>query len=442
MEKEILLTISLLVSNRIDTIFKCMESIKPILEQIPSELIIVDTVGEEHSDGSLAVAKEYATKVVHFDWCDDFATARNAGLFQAQGKWFMFLDDDEWFEDVTPIIEFFQSGIYREYDGAGYYVRNYSNLEGTEYTDAYVGRITCLTTERRFVGRIHECIEPGGRVNKRLNCYVHHYGYVYQDKEKLQKHFNRNVSLLKEELVKNPEDMRMVAQLVQEYKIAGLFSEERMLCEKTLRSYKGNWESQLVQYLIMNLASVERRSGHYAEAERTLDMVEHQYPMTKITKLVCTIEHIIYEQLKQNQEQVLLYVKEFLRLRDEVQSKREEYVIAEFLDAASGEKQQEVVLAGLRAMMAGERYQEAELLFQTVDWKNENTTPYEQLQLLFSVYEATQNGRLMFINLNKALENRKLHVAAQTLLNTYLASYPERRPEVTMHMAGKFNCSQ
>ncbi|MEA5070202.1 MAG: hypothetical protein VB067_14515, partial [Christensenellaceae bacterium] len=58
------LTISLLVSNRIDTIRKCLDSIKPLLTQLPSELIVVDTVGEEDSDGSLAVAREYTDKIV------------------------------------------------------------------------------------------------------------------------------------------------------------------------------------------------------------------------------------------------------------------------------------------------------------------------------------------------------------------------------------------
>ena len=436
-ETKKLLTISLLVSNRIDTIRKCMESVKPLLEQLPSELIVVDTVGEENSDGSLAIAKEYATKVVHFDWCNDFAAARNAGLKEAQGAWFLFLDDDEWFEDVTPIINFFTSGEYEMYDCAGYYVRNYSNLEGTEYADAYVGRMVRLTKEHRFVGRIHEQVEPAGRVSKRLECYVHHYGYVFQSKEAENKHFERNVSLLKEELAKNPENLHAIAQLVQEYKVAGWFQEEKMLCEKTVSSYQGNWESQLVQYLILNLATVGRRSGNGGEDELTL--VEQQYPMTGITKLACTIEHIIYAQLNKDWKQVLLYVKEFLRIRGEVQRNAEGYVIAEFMDAISEDKQQEVILAGLRAMMACGQYEDAEILFPLVNWKNDKVTPYEQLQILFSVYETTRNGSLMFRSLNGALENRKLHMAAQTLLNSYLAGYPERRPEVTRHMSGNFD---
>jgi len=42
-DKNVILSISLLTSNRLETIPRCLDSLKPILEAIPSELIIVDT---------------------------------------------------------------------------------------------------------------------------------------------------------------------------------------------------------------------------------------------------------------------------------------------------------------------------------------------------------------------------------------------------------------
>ena len=67
-DNKVVLSISLLVSNRIDTIRKCMESIKPILQELPSELIAVDTVEEGKSDGSIEVVREYTEKIIPFTW--------------------------------------------------------------------------------------------------------------------------------------------------------------------------------------------------------------------------------------------------------------------------------------------------------------------------------------------------------------------------------------
>lgn len=225
-KNSILLTISLLVSNRIDTIRDCMESLQPILKAIPSELIVVDTGG---TDGSIDVAREYTDNIVPFTWCDDFSAARNAGLSKAKGSWFMFLDDDEWFEDPSAIIKFFKSGEYNKYNSAGYYIRNYFNKEGTDYDDVYSCRIARLTENSKFRFKIHETLEPVYVPTKDLvNCYVHHYGYAYASFEESKKHFERNAKPLLEELEKNPEEIRYYVQLIQEY--------------ETIRDYKSALE--------------------------------------------------------------------------------------------------------------------------------------------------------------------------------------------------------
>ena len=51
----------------------------------------------------------------------------------------LFLDDDEVFDDVQELINFFQSGEYLHYGSAYYYVRNYAS-DGT-YNMGIVGRM-------------------------------------------------------------------------------------------------------------------------------------------------------------------------------------------------------------------------------------------------------------------------------------------------------------
>ena len=99
-EGQIKLTISILVSNRKDTVPKCLESLRPLLEQVDSELIITDTGCD---DDLVEFMRQYTDNIVKFEWCKDFAAARNVGLDMAKGQWFMFIDDDEWFEDVLSM---------------------------------------------------------------------------------------------------------------------------------------------------------------------------------------------------------------------------------------------------------------------------------------------------------------------------------------------------
>lgn len=100
------LTISLLVSDRPDTLNKCLDSLVPLLKDLESELIIVYT---GKSQDTLEFAKQYTSHIVPFTWCSDFAKARNAGLREAKGEWFLYLDDDEWFDDTSDIIRFFRA---------------------------------------------------------------------------------------------------------------------------------------------------------------------------------------------------------------------------------------------------------------------------------------------------------------------------------------------
>ena len=86
-QKKYKLTISVLASNRKDTLPKTLQSIKPILDNVSSELIVTDTGCDEEL---LAVIREYTDKIVKFEWCKDFSKARNVSVKMAQGQWYMF----------------------------------------------------------------------------------------------------------------------------------------------------------------------------------------------------------------------------------------------------------------------------------------------------------------------------------------------------------------
>lgn len=230
MQKKIL-TISLLVSGRKDTTEKCLDSIRRLLDELDSELILVDTGCDEELR---QVLKRYTEQIISFTWCDDFAKARNTGLEAANGEWFLFLDDDEWFEDVTPILHFFQSGEYKEYHQAVYKVRSYLNRQGTDYDDAWVSRMIQIDPDTRFVGKVHEYLAPVRGKCKELDAFAHHYGYAFADSAEKQEHLKRNVSLLMDMIKEEPMNIKWRIQLVQEYVNAGHPRELRKEAEEAL----------------------------------------------------------------------------------------------------------------------------------------------------------------------------------------------------------------
>jgi glycosyltransferase involved in cell wall biosynthesis len=238
--KPVVLSIAVMASNRGDTIGKCLDSLAVIRETIPCELIVLDTGCSEGLHGTLA---EYADKMDRFTWCDDFSAARNATIAMAEGEWFLYLDDDEWFTDTQELLDFFTSGEYREYDCASYIQRNYLDMRGMQYTDAWVSRMVRLTPEMHFESKIHEYFAPGGTTCKGLKSIVDHYGYVFESDEALRKHYERNRTLLLEMMEQEPDNIRWWVQLIQEYRAVNEYQELYDFGEKCLKKLAGHDET-------------------------------------------------------------------------------------------------------------------------------------------------------------------------------------------------------
>lgn len=238
------LTISMLVSDRMETLGKCLASLKPLLRELDSELIVVFTGKNEET---LSLVRQYTSQIIPFEWCNDFSKARNTGLKAGRGEWFLYLDDDEWFDDTTEIIQFFKSGEYRNFQSACYVARNYLDFEGKTYTDGDVGRMCRLTSDTEFVFPIHENLSPFEEPCKRMSTFVHHYGYARKNNlAHKDSRTSRNLPLLLEMHEKNPDDPRCCMQITQEYSSVGEFGKAVEFCREGLSlARKG---SQIINY--------------------------------------------------------------------------------------------------------------------------------------------------------------------------------------------------
>ena len=212
-----LLTIGVPVSNQIQMIRRCLDGVRPILEAISSELLVIDTGS---NDGTVEVAQEYQARVVYFPWCNNMAAARNYGIKNAKGAWYMSIDDDEWFESVEDIIDFFQSGKYKNYLFASYIQRNYHSFSLITYDDALAPRIAKITSFLHFEGRIHDSLI--GIQEKDLYCLndiAHHTRFHRDNKEDLVIKVKRNLSFLYFDLYEYPRNLRYTYQIANEFNV-------------------------------------------------------------------------------------------------------------------------------------------------------------------------------------------------------------------------------
>ncbi len=83
------ISVCMIVKNEAERIERAIQSVLPFAD----EVVVVDTGS---TDDTVNIAKKLGAKVGFFQWCDDFAAARNASIDLATGDWIMWLDADDY----------------------------------------------------------------------------------------------------------------------------------------------------------------------------------------------------------------------------------------------------------------------------------------------------------------------------------------------------------
>ena len=305
---KIQLSISMLASDRSVSLERCLDSLQPLLMQVPSELIIVFTGTDERVR---EIASRYTDKIIPFTWCDNFSAARNVGLWAAKGEWFMYIDDDEWFDDVTEIRDFFLSGEYRSYGFACYIQRNYVDWEGIHYSDYHAFRMSRMNPGIAFQNTIHEELVPRMNPCKYFDAYVHHHGYVSDSGTTSLEKALRNTPLLEKSIQERPKYIKNYLQIVQEYVIAGEWKKAEEYCRKGRELCQPTNENDYWRWLQMKLVEILHESGDWQGAEKeSLRMLEEEDPC-ELVKLELYIHLIAIYVERNSAEEIVRYGKEF-----------------------------------------------------------------------------------------------------------------------------------
>lgn len=306
---KMLLTISLLASDRAASLERCLDSLKPLLLQLPSELIIVYTGKNKQV---LDIAERYTDQIISFEWCNDFSAARNAGLKAASGEWFLYIDDDEWFEDVAEILDFFLHGQYRNFGSACYIQRNYTDWSGTSCTDYHAFRMSRILPETSFQSPIHEQLEPMTEPCKYFNAYVHHYGYVPTVNRINPGKTSRNIPMLLKALEEHPENTKNYLQLVQEYASIKSWDKAEEYCRKGRIACSGNPVYQ--GWLQANLATIlYEKGGGKSAIQEISSMLENEHPCELVRLILYNLLITLYARQNRSSE-VIQYGLQFEKL--------------------------------------------------------------------------------------------------------------------------------
>lgn len=231
-----LLSIVMMVKNEERYLDKTLESLKPLMKEIDSELIILDTGSD---DSTVEIAKKHTDKVFFANWSNDFGQMRNISISHASGEWILILDADEQLTNYDKLKEFFNSNLCKKYNSATITLKNIFSEDEDRYSIDPLLRLFKNYDGFRYEGAIHEqpiFKSPTYNDIARFN----HYGYLFEDEEVRQLKESRNKAILLKEIEKNPNNPYINYQLGKQYIISKNYEDALFYIEKGYEIYEKN----------------------------------------------------------------------------------------------------------------------------------------------------------------------------------------------------------
>ena len=165
----ITLSLCMIVKNEEEVLERCLNSCKDLFD----EIVIVDTGS---TDKTIEIAKKFATKILNFEWCDDFSKARNYGILNSSCNYFMWLDADdvitkENYEKLKKLKKNLEKTspncVFLKYN-TGFDENNNANFS------FFRERILKNNKQNLFIDPVHEVIIPSGKIEYYDDIFIEH----------------------------------------------------------------------------------------------------------------------------------------------------------------------------------------------------------------------------------------------------------------------------
>lgn len=189
-----MISVCIITKNEQENIERCLKSLMPY----EMEIIVVDTGS---TDNTKDIVQRYTDKVFDFEWCDDFAAAKNFAIFKATADYVMVLDSDESIESINEDKLKWLISKYPDKVGRIYRRNTFQKTDSQKENREWINRLFNKKSYH-YEGRIHEqIVRYDGKQYDTFKAPVTiiHTGYDLTEKEKSAK-AKRNISLLEKEL--------------------------------------------------------------------------------------------------------------------------------------------------------------------------------------------------------------------------------------------------
>ncbi|MGX9132923.1 glycosyltransferase [Rummeliibacillus sp. JY-2-4R] len=207
-----MITISLcmIVKNEEDTLARCLDSSKDIVDEIN----IVDTGS---TDKTKEIASLYTDRIFDFKWVEDFAKARNFSFDQATMDYILWLDaDDEILEKDRKLLMELKNSLSTDVDSVMMDYHLGADEFGNVTSKLKRNRLLKRSCSFKWIGAVHEYIEVWGNVISSDIAITH---------KSIHHDTNRNILIYEKKLARQeeftPRDLFYFANELMDHQMIG-----------------------------------------------------------------------------------------------------------------------------------------------------------------------------------------------------------------------------